>query len=103
MDKKTKIIIIVSVILILIILLLVYRNNKKNSNKNQIEEQTSTTTTYNEEQSLYKVVDKETGEVLYEGSSEAEAYLYQIDPTFKASNPDDIDEYSFSEEFVEDF
>lgn len=99
MDKKTKIIIIVSVILILIILLLVYKNNKKNANQNQNEEKVSTTTTYNEEESLYKVVDKETGEILYEGTSEADAYLYQIDPTYESSNPDVVDEYSLEEEF----
>ena len=52
-----------------------------------------TSTMYNEEESTYKVVDKETGEVLYEGNSEEEAYLYQIDPTYKPSNPDVVDEY----------
>lgn len=101
MDRKTRILIIGIVVAILILLLVI--NIRKKSKIESDEEKSLPTTTYDEENAFYKVVDKETGEVLYEGSSEADAYLYQIDPTFESSNPDAIDEYSFSEEFEEAF
>lgn len=98
MNQKTKMIIIVSVILILVILVFVSRNRKKNNNKTQNNETISTITNYDEEESLYRVVNDETGEILYEGYSEEEAYLYQIDPTYKPSNPDNIDDFEIMEE-----
>lgn len=94
MNNKTKIIIIMIVILILVIALVIFKNNKKRANLVKNREDISIKTSYNEEESLYRVINDNTGEVIYEGESEADAYLYKIDPLYIGSNPDSMDEYN---------
>ena len=96
MDRKTRILIIGIVVVILALLLVI--NIRKKAKPELEEEKVSTTTEYNQEESIYRVVNDETGEVLYEGTSQADAYLYQIDPTYKGSNPDSIDEFRVIED-----
>lgn len=97
MSKKPKIIIIVSVVLILVGFWVISRNKKIDTNKTQNNEIVSTTINYDDEESLFRVIDDETGEILYEGNSEEAAYLYQIDPTYRPSNPDSMENYEIIE------
>lgn len=96
MDRKTKILIIVIVAIILIVLLII--KIRKNIKPEPEKEKISTTTEYNQEESIYRVVNDETGEILYEGDSEETSYLYQIDSTYQGSNPDSVDEFEIIEE-----
>ena len=94
MNNKTRMIIIVIVILVLVVLLVISKNNKKRANIVKNREDISIKTSYNEEEYLYRVINDNTGEVIYEGESEADAYLYKIDPLYIGSNPDSMDEYN---------
>lgn len=95
MSNKLKIIIICIVLVLLV--LLIINKVKKSREKVNIDNKNNITTNYNKEDGNYRVVDENTGEIIYEGTSEEDAYLYQIDPTYKSSNPDIIDEYEMVE------